>query len=314
MKVAFFGTPQFAVPALEKLLNSKHRIVCVVTQPDKSAGRGKPVTAPPVKQFAVKHNIPVLQPEKISRDVTQLKSYGPDIIVTCAFGQILRQSVLDAAPHGVINVHGSLLPKYRGAAPIQWAVINGEKITGVTIAQTELGLDCGAIIEQTETEIGGTETAGELFNRLSLLGADLLLTALDKIESGTATFIPQDESAVTLAPMLDKNMARIDWAKSAAEISNLVRGLNPWPMAYFMLNDAAVRVLRAAEVQTTSFDTPAVQNTAGAVVHASGKFGLFVQCGDGIVKIEELQFPNKKAMSAAECLNGKSIAVGTVLD
>jgi methionyl-tRNA formyltransferase len=285
MKVAFLGTPSFAVPSLQKLLTSRHNVVCVVTQPDEKSGRGQAVAVCPVKQFAVEHGIPILQPERISKEAEKLGAYKPDIIVTCAFGQILRQSVLDIAP--VINVHGSLLPKYRGAAPIQRAIINGDSTTGVTIAKTELGLDCGAIIEQCETKIGAAETAGELFGRLSVLGAELLITALDKIESKTAKYTPQNEAEVTVAPMLSKETARIDLSKSAAEIANLVRGLNTWPVAVTQIGGVDTKIYRAA-----------------AVAEPAGE-GLFVKCGTGYLRIEELQFPNKKRIFARDYLNGQ---------
>lgn len=285
MKVAFLGTPSFAVPSLQRLLLSKHKVVCTVTQPDERRGRGQAVTECPVKQFAAEHNIPVLQSERISKEADKLSAYKPDIIVTCAFGQILRQSILDIAP--VINVHGSLLPKYRGAAPIQWAVINGDSITGVTIAKTELGLDCGAVIEQQSTEIGAAETAGELFERLSVLGAELLITALDKIENKTAKYTPQDEKEVTLAPMLTKEMARIDRAKSAEEIANLVRGLNPWPVAVTQIGGVDTKIYRAAAVGEPADN------------------GLFIKCGTGYLRIDELQFPSKKRILARDYLNGQ---------
>jgi methionyl-tRNA formyltransferase len=211
-------------------------------------------------------------------------------------------------------VHGSLLPKYRGAAPIQWAIINGETETGVTVAKTELGLDCGAIIAQAKTEIGEQETADELAQRLSHLGADLLLAALDKIENKTAVYTPQDETAATNVPMLDKEMARIDWRRSAVDIANLVRGLNAWPVAYFLLKEMPVRVFRAVAHKTLHFVVAMnIITTTGCIVHASSKFGLFVKCGTDYLEITELQFPNKKRMLAKEYLNGKSIAVGTIL-
>lgn len=280
MKVAFLGTPDFAVPALQKLINSKHTVVCVVTQPDiKNSPR-------PVKDLAVKNNIPVLQPEKISRHAEMLAQYKPDIIVTCAFGQILRQSILDLCP--VINVHGSLLPKYRGAAPIQWAVINGEKETGVTIAKTELGLDCGAVIEQVKTEIKPGETAGELSARLSIMGADLLLSAIDKIENGTAVYTPQNEDEVTAAPMLTKEMAALDFINSAQTLADLIRGLNPWPAAKCVLNGDPLKIYRAA----------AVDSSTGS--------GIFISCGNNtILRIDELQPVGKRVMSAKDYLNGR---------
>jgi methionyl-tRNA formyltransferase len=311
MKIAFMGTPRFAAVVLEKLIKSKHKVVCVVTQPDAEAGRNRAVKISPVKQFAAAKNIPVLQPLKISGDTAELAKFRPDIIVTCAFGQILRQSVLDLAPFGVINVHGSLLPKYRGAAPIQWAVINGEKETGITIARTELGLDCGPIIEQVKTAIGETETGGELFERLSVIGAEALVAALDKIEGGAAKFIPQDESKATTAPILSKEMGHIDWTGSAKDIVNLVRGLNPWPVAYFLLDGKPVRVYKATAL--SGYHDNIKYNMLGSVVLASAKQGLLVQCGDGVISVDELQIPGKKIMTAKEFLNGKAIKEGTIL-
>ncbi len=204
------GSPQFAADVLAGIID-KHEVVCVVTQPDTVAGRGHQLHISPVKQFALEHNIPVLQPQKISAEAQLLRDYQPDIIVTCAFGQILRQSVLDAAPHGVINVHGSLLPRYRGAAPVQWAVINGEKTTGITILQTELGLDCGPMICAAEMEIQPTATAGEVLHALVPIAIKALLNALEQIEHGTAKFVPQDHQIATMATMLNKDMAKIDW-------------------------------------------------------------------------------------------------------
>lgn len=247
MKVAFFGTPEICIPTLRALLASHHKIVCIVTQPDKPKGRGGELSTSAVKKFAIENNIVCFQPEKISREIEKLfaKIEEPDVIVTCAFGQILRQNVMDYCKYGVINVHWSLLPKYRGASPINFAIIAGEKKTGITIMQTDIGIDTGDIITQTECEIGDTETAGELAGRLSMLGADALLDALDKIEQCKATRTPQDHTKATYFPMLKKSDGEIDWGKNAHDIVNFVRGMNPWPCAWAHSTHGVVKIHRA---------------------------------------------------------------------
>ena len=292
------GSPQFAADVLAGIID-KHQVVCVVTQPDTPAGRGHQMHLSPVKQFAIERGIPVLQPPKISAEAELLRDYRPDIIVTCAFGQILRQSVLDAAPHGVINVHGSLLPRYRGAAPVQWAVINGDKTTGVTILQTELGLDCGPTIYALPLAIQPTQTAGEVLQAMVPVAVDALLQALEQIENGTAKFVPQDHAAVTMAPMLNKIMAKIDWAKSAVDLANLVRGLNPWPIAYFNLNGEPIKVYHA-----TAMDG---QAQPGTVVQCDARNGLVIGCGTGVLRIDSLQMAGKKVMSGKDFCNGRDL-------
>lgn len=299
MKIAFMGTPQFARDVLAGLLGH-HEIVCVVTQPDAPVGRGQQLQYNPVKTLALANGIPVLQPVKISTDLESLLAYQPDIIVTCAFGQILRQNVLDAASFGVINVHGSLLPHYRGAAPIQWAVIDGATTTGITIAKTELGLDCGPIIHQVATSIEPNETAGDLFARLPQVAVPALLTALTQIEQGTAQFQPQDESQVTMAPRLNKEMAKIDWQRDAVSLANLVRGLNPWPVAYFTLDGEPVKVYGATALPG--------QAVVGEIVHASAKTGLVIGCGQGLLRLDRLQVAGKKVMSGKDFCNGRNLA------
>lgn len=299
MKIAFMGSPQFAASVLAGIL-PYHEVVCVVTQPDAAVGRGQQVQFNPVKRLAMEYAIPVLQPTKISLDLAPLLAFKPDIIVTCAFGQILRQNVLDAAPYGVINVHGSLLPHYRGAAPIQWAVINGEKETGITIAQTELGLDCGAIINQISTPIASDETAGDLFTRLPSLAVSALLQALSAIADGTATFTPQDHTQATNAPMLNKAMAKIDWQQDAVKIANLVRGLNPWPVAYFTLDGVPVKVYAATVVDG--------KVTAGTIVQCDPKHGLIIGCGQGCLRIDQLQLAGKKITTGAAFCNGRDLS------
>ena len=292
------GSPQFAADVLAGIID-QHEVVCVVTQPDAVAGRGHQVHFSAVKQFALEKNIPVLQPLKISAEADLLKEYQADIIVTCAFGQILRQSVLEATPHGVINVHGSLLPRYRGAAPVQWAVINGDELTGVTILQTELGLDSGPMICAAPLKIEPKATAGEVLQAMVPVAVEALLSALDQIEQGTAKFVPQNPDEATIAPMLNKEMAKIDWTKKASDIVNLVRGLNPWPIAFFELHGQTVKVYEVSAIDG--------QAQAGLVVEANAKNGLVIGCGDGLLKIEKLQLPGKKIMTGKEFSNGRDL-------
>jgi len=288
MKIAFFGTPSFAVPSLEKLVMSgKHEVVCIVTQPDKPVGRGGQVQFSPVKQFGLDHGIPVLQPEKISNEVEVLDKYKPDVIVTCAYGQILKQNVLDYCKHGVINVHASLLPKYRGSSPIQWAVINGEQKTGITIMQTDIGLDTGDIILVQEIEVGDDDTAGDLFGRLSVLGAETLLKALDQVEAGTATRTPQNHKLATQFPMLSKEKAQIDFGKTAEQIRNFVRGMNSWPVAWFEHGGEVIRVYKASV----------------------GKGDFCKPCKDGFVNFEVIQMAGGKVLPAKDYINGRKIRI-----
>ena len=288
MRVAFFGTPDFAIPSLRTLHESKHQLVCVVTQPDKPSGRGGAVVFSPVKKYALENNIPVLQPEKISDNVKLLDKFKPEIIVTCAFGQFLKRNVLDYCLHGVINVHGSLLPKYRGSCPIQWAVINGERETGITIMQTDIGMDTGDIVLQMPIDINEDETAGELFGRLSVLGSKALITALAQIENGTAVRTVQDNSKATSFPKFSKESGRIDWRRTAFEIANQVRGMNPWPMAFFKSRIGDIRVHKATPFKTKT-----------------GK-GLFIACKDSFLRLDIVQAPGAKAVSGLDFLNGRS--------
>ena len=289
MKVAFFGTPTFAIPSLEALVGSKHKIACIVTQPDKPIGRGGKVAFSPVKEFGLAHNIPVLQPEKISRELHLLDPYKPDIIITCAFGQILRANVLDYPRYGVINVHGSLLPKYRGASPIQWAVANGDTHTGVTIMRTDIGMDTGDMILSEPLEIGKEETSGELFPRIATLGAKLLLKALDQIERGSATYTPQNNSEATHAPMLKKEHGLIDWSRTTQDILNHIRGMNPWPGAYFILDNEIIKVHKAR---------PTTEDARGR---------LAVKCADGYIELTEVQAPGARRISGRDLMNGRRL-------
>ena len=301
MKLIFLGTPDFAVPVLRAINNSKHEILAVVTQPDRPVGRKAIITPCAVKSEALNLGLKVLSYEKIRLEgVEDLRALNPDIMVTCAFGQILSQEILDIAKHGVINVHASLLPKYRGSAPIQYSVINGDSETGVTIMQTGLEVDSGDILLQSSLNIGEDETAGELFDRLSILGADLIVCALDKIERGEITPIKQDHSKATHVKMLRKEDGVIDFSKPAIEIKNLIRGLNPWPIAFTRYEDKTLKIFKAKVVEGSG--------VAGEVL--SSDKTIIVATGDKALEIEELQLEGSKRMSAKEFLLGRKIPVG----
>lgn len=307
MKVIYLGTPDFAVPALESIINSdNHSVVAVVTQPDRPVGRKNTITPPPVKVTAEKYGIPVYQFEKIRTEgVEILRSIDADIMVTCAYGQILSQEIIDICKFGIINVHASLLPAYRGAAPIQFAVINGEKKTGVTIMQTEAGLDTGDIIEQYETEIRKGETAGELAGRLSKLGAEKICEVLSEIENGNATRTKQDDSKAFVVKTIKKENALIDFSKSGEEIEHFVLGMNPSPVAFTYLRGKKLKIYRAAAVYAVS------DGKIGEVIQADKR--LIVKTGNGDIEITELQEEGGKKMDARSFLLGRKIAAGDVL-
>lgn len=310
MKVIFLGTPDFAVPSLEALLKSDHEVLAVVCQPDRRVGRDQKLTFPPVKEIALKHGVKVLQYEKIRLEgVDDLKSLAPDIMVSCAFGQILSQEIIDIAPHGIINVHGSLLPKYRGAAPIQQSVIDGETETGVTIMQTEKGIDTGDILSVSKTPISERETAGELFDRLSVIGANLLIETLDKIENGKIVPVKQDDSKATHVSMIKKEDGLIAWNDSAKNIFNKVRGMNPWPVAFTKLNGKTLKIYSSTIVDFCS-DNNII---SGSVVSADANNGFIVNTGDGYLRLDEIQLEGSKRLSAHDFLLGRKIAVGTIL-
>ena len=306
MKVVFLGTPDFGVPALEQI-TQKHDVVACVCQPDKVGARGKTEFCA-VKKFALAHNIPVYQFEKISRDgVETLKNLAPDIMVTAAYGQILSQEVIDIAPHGIINIHGSLLPDLRGAAPIQYAVLLGYKTTGVTILQTVRKVDAGDMIVKKSLEILPYETNGELFERISQLGAEAIIEALELIESGKAVFTPQDECLVTFSGKITAEMEQIDWTKSSTDLINLVRALNPSPVAWTTWGGKRLKIhaLRPCEGEFAGVPGQVVQCTKKSVA---------IMCGDGkAVHITRLQAENSKAMDINAFLCGKKFAVGEIL-
>ena len=311
MRVIFLGTPEFAIPSLEKLIKSEHEIVAVITQQDKPSGRGNKLKPSPVKELALKNNIKVLQYEKISRDgLEDIKSLKPDIMITAAYGQILSQAIIDVPKFGIINVHGSLLPKYRGASPIQTAIINGDSQTGITIMQTEASLDTGDILNTVSTEIGEEETSGELISRLSILGADLLLKTLSEIELGTVQRTKQHHANATITKKITKEECIINWNKSAKQIKCLILGANPDPIAKTTLNDNLVGIHRAriSNVESTN-------KTPGTIIEpSSAKTGVFVQCGQGVLEIIDAQFPGGKVVSAKNLINGRKLCVGMRFD
>lgn len=310
MKIIFMGTPDFSVGTLEALIEAGHEVALVVTQPDKPKGRGGKMQYTPVKEVAVAHNIPVYQPKRIREPecIEELRKYNADIMVVIAFGQILPKEILEMTPYGCVNVHASLLPSYRGAAPIQWAVINGEKVSGVTTMQMNEGLDTGDMLLKVEIPLDEKETGGSLHDKLAEAGARLCVETLDALKAGTVTPEKQGDSPTAYAKMLDKHMGKIDWKMSAKEIERLIRGLNPWPSAYtrWNENDKGMKIWEAevAEGQT--------DKAAGTVVEVA-KDGFFVQTGDGLLKITALQIPGKKRMDAAAFLRGYQMETGTVL-
>ena len=312
MKIVFMGTPDFAEKSLEAVYNAGHEILAVVTNPDRPKGRGMKMVASPVKEFAVSKNLKIYQPEKVRKNVEfieEIKKLEPDVICVVAYGKILPKEILEIPKLGCINVHGSLLPKYRGAAPIQWAVINGEKVTGVTTMYMDVGMDTGDMILKEETEIAPDETTGELWDRLAKIGAGLLVKTLEQIENKTAPRIPQGED-FTMAPMLDKKMSKIDWEnKTAQEIKNLVRGLNPIMGTYSYLNRKKIKIWKVDVVEADNVD---VRN--GTVLKADSKDGLYIKAKDGVIKVLEIQGENAKRMNIQDFLRGNQIEVGSIFE
>lgn len=301
MKIVFMGTPDFALESLKSLYNSKHEIIAVVTQPDKPRNRGMSVSFSPVKEFAIENNIPVLQPEKVKNNQEFLEEYKalqPDVAVVVAYGKILPKEVLDTPKYGSINVHGSLLPKLRGAAPIQWAVINGDETAGVTTMYMDEGMDTGDMLLKAETQIGEKETAGELYDRLALMGADLIVETLDKLEKNELIREKQGEDA-TYAPMLTKETGKIDFNKTAREIDCLIRGVSPFPGAYCMLNDKKFKVF--------SINILEEEGKAGEILVSDCKKGLIIGTSDKAIELVEIQPENKKRMTAKQYLVGNKI-------
>ncbi len=300
------GTPDFAVPSLKAIIDEGYEVSCVFTQPDKPKGRNKQLSAPPVKIFAESRGIKVLQPKSLKDDETlsQLKELSPDIIIVVAYGKILPESILSLPKYGCINVHGSILPKYRGSAPIQWSVINGEKVTGITTMYMDKGLDTGDILLVEKTEIGANETSGELYDRLSEMGSKLIVKTIKEIEKGNVNRIKQDDSQSTHAPMLEKSMGIIDWNKKSDIVHNLVRGMNPWPVASTKLDNKSIKVYKTEISDKKS-------TFAGEIVSISP---FIVGCGEGTsVRLLEVQMEGKKRVSADEFVRGYRFKENTIM-
>ncbi len=306
MKIIYMGTPDFAVNALESIIKAGHDVVAVFSQPDKAKGRSKALVATPVKQKALEYDIPVYQPEKARNEesVELIRNINPDAIVVAAYGQILPESILNIPRYGCINIHASLLPKYRGAAPIEWSIINGDKKTGVTTMYMAKGIDTGDIIEKAEIDIEDSDTGASLRSKLAELGATLILSTLTALEKGTATRTKQIESESTHVSMLNKEMGKIDFTKSAEEIERLMRGLNPWPCAYTTIDGKSVKLFRAVVVDK--------EGVPGQIIEVNKK-DFVIACGSKALLIKNLQPEGKKPMDTVAFLNGNKIEVGMMV-
>ena len=321
MRIVFMGTPDFSVPALKALVEAGHQVIAVVTQPDKPKGRGKEVQMTPVKIQAMEYGIPVYQPAKVREAsfVEVLKGLEADVYVVIAFGQILPKAVLELPKYGCINIHASLLPKYRGAAPIQWCVIDGERETGITTMMMDVGLDTGDMLEKAVIPIEEKETGGSLHDKLSMAGGDLILSTLKKLEESTLVRTPQTDEGTCYAKMLTKSLGDIDWNQGAVSIERLIRGLNPWPSAYTMWNGKTIKIWAADVIagrEAADFlsesGVPAETGTAPGTVVCSDKRGLVVCTGGGLLSIRELQMEGKKRMDTPAFLRGYPIPAGDV--
>ncbi len=313
MRVVFMGTPEFAVPTLEHLVRSDCSVVGVVCQPDRPSGRGKKILSGPVKSFALAHHLPIVQPEKMKAPalLETLQSWNPDVIVVAAFGRILPQVILDLPPKGCLNVHGSLLPKYRGAAPIQWAVIQGESETGVTIMVMDAGLDTGPILEQVVMPISIEETAGDVAARMAEIGGGLLVSTLTKWLVGKIEPQQQDDSKATLAPILKKEDGLLDWTQSAVSLANRIRGVSPWPGAYTFLEGERWGIWKV-QVEESEQKSQQASSAPGTIIGVT-KQVIQVQTGQGVLRLMEIQPANKKRMAVAGYLAGHRIVAGTRL-
>jgi methionyl-tRNA formyltransferase len=303
MRVVFLGTPQFAVPTLEHIVAAGHEVLTVVTQPDRPKGRGQQPAAPPVKQSALRLGLPVYQPERVRRPeaVVHLRALAPEIMVVVGYGQIIPQSVIDLASRGIINVHASLLPKYRGAAPIQWAIVNGETVTGVTSMQIDAGLDTGDMLLKAETKIGPDENALELGDRLAVMGANLLVETLDRLAAGTIIPVKQDSAHATYAPIIKKEDGYIDWSQPAQAIHNRVRGFEPWPGAYTQFRGQTLHIWKARLPVASAVLPP---GPAGRFVSLKP---LIVTCGSGALELLEVQLAGRKRIFATDFANGQRL-------
>ncbi len=309
MKIVYMGTPDFSVPALEKMIEAGHDIVCVVTQPDRPKGRGKELAMSPVKECALKHGLKIMQPEKVkdASVVEELRSLEADIFVVAAFGQILSQEVLDIPRFGCVNIHASLLPKYRGAAPIQMSILEGDEETGVTIMQMNAGMDTGDILLTRAIPIEESDTAGTLFDKLMYLGGELIVEALPKIEKGELVAVPQDDSLSTKCGKISKDMGHIDWKCSAVRIFNLVRAMNPWPSAFSRIDGKMLKIWKVKVISKEADGEP-------GTVQSVTKDSFTVNTADGLIEVEELQLEGKKRMTTKDFLLGYNIKAGDRLE
>ena len=311
MRIVFMGTPDFAVGSLQALCESgKHEILAVVTQPDRPKGRGNKLLQTPVKEYALAQGLTVYQPQKVKTPefVELLHELQPELIVVAAFGQFLSKEILELPKYGCINVHASLMPKYRGAAPIQYAIIKGEKESGVTIMQMDIGMDTGAMLDKVVVPIAENTTMGELHDALREQGAALLLEVIDKIAAGTAVAEPQDDAQATYATLLDRSMEHIDWSKTAQEVHNLIRGFNPAPSTFTKLPNG-----KSLKIWGSKMTDKSSAAAAGTVIE-TGKHSFFVACGEGVLEITEVQPESKKRMPAQVFLNGRGVQEGDLLD
>lgn len=309
MKIVFMGTPDFAVPSLETLIN-KFDVKAVFTQPDRPKGRGKKMAVSAVKECALKYELPIYQPVKLKNDeecIEAIKSIEPDFIVVVAFGQILTKEVLDIPKYGCINLHGSLLPKYRGAAPINFSIINGEKVSGNTTMLMDVGLDTGDMLLKDEVPISDDMTAGELHDALMERGGELLVKTLEGLYEGTLKPIAQNDDESTYASKLDKTIAKIDWTKSSMDIHNQIRGMNPWPVAYTTYKGQRMKIYKSSIVSDSS-------NKISGTILKVDKSGILVKAGKDSVLVEQIQFPNGKPMKVKDYMNGNTIEEGIILE
>lgn len=306
MNIVFMGTPDFAVESLKKLYETGHNILAVISQPDRKAGRGMNVVPTPVKEYAESKGLKVYQPERIRKDeelIQKIKDMKPDVIVVVAFGQILPQEVLDIPKYGSINVHGSLLPKYRGAAPIQWSVINGDAVTGITTMMMDAGMDTGDMLEKYEVEIDDNDTYGTLYEKMKVAGGKAIIKTLEKVAEGSISRVKQGDD-FTMAPMIEKEMGEIDWNKSSKDIRNLIRGLNPMPGAYSYAGEERIKIWAADLTEQVVEEA-----VPGDIIVANEKNGLLVKTGDGVLELTEIQMPNQKRMTAKEYLRGHKLDI-----
>ncbi len=304
MNIVFMGTPDFAVESLKRLYENGHNIMAVISQPDRKSGRGMNVVPTPVKEYAESKGLKVYQPERIRKDkelIEKIKDMKPDVIVVVAFGQILPKEILDIPKYGAINVHGSLLPKYRGAAPIQWSIINGETVTGITTMYMDVGMDTGDMLEKFEVEIEYDDTYGTLYEKLKVAGGKAIVSTLDKIVEGVLKRTQQGDD-FTMAPMIEKEMGEIDWSKTSTEIRNLVRGLNPMPGAFSYVGKERIKIWNT---EISTFHNEDAE--PGTILLDSEKHGLVIKTGDGALELTEIQMPNQKRMSAKDYLRGHKI-------